>query len=104
MTVKLPQKLLDVNAQWAVPATGRPSPEFFRYMTDVDRVVRAFVAMGTPTLVANLPASSLDTKGDIAFASNGRANGESAGHGTGVLVFNDGTAWRASDTGVTVAA
>lgn len=101
MTTKLPQKLLDVNSQWFVPGTGRPTAEFYRYMTDVDRVIRAFVAMGTPTLVADLPAG---TAGDVAFASNGRANGEASGHGTGVLVFNDGIAWRACDTGVTVAA
>jgi hypothetical protein len=42
--------------------------------------------------------------GSQAFASNGRKNGEGAGAGTGVLVFHDGTAWRACDTGATVAA
>jgi hypothetical protein len=51
--------------------------------------------------VANLPAA---TAGATAFASNGRKNGEGVGLGTGVLVFNDGTAWRACDTGATVAA
>lgn len=51
--------------------------------------------------VAALPTGSA---GRIAFASNGRKNGEGAGAGTGVLVFNDGSAWRASDTGATVAA
>jgi hypothetical protein len=40
----------------------------------------------------------------VAFASNGRKNGEGAAAGTGVLVFHDGTAWRACDTGATVAA
>jgi hypothetical protein len=40
----------------------------------------------------------------VAFASNGRKNGEGGGAGTGVLVFHDGTAWRACDTGATVAA
>jgi hypothetical protein len=49
--------------------------------------------------------SSIPTQaGSMAFASNGRKNGEGAGVGTGVLVFHDGTAWRASDTGATVAA
>lgn len=52
--------------------------------------------------VASLPASP--SGGEIAFASNGRKNGEGAGVGTGVLVFGDGTAWRACDTGATVAA
>lgn len=51
--------------------------------------------------VANLPTG---TTGTLAYASNGRKNGEGAGVGTGVLVFKDGTAWRACDTGATVAA
>ncbi len=51
--------------------------------------------------VATLPAASA---GDVSFATNGRKNGEGAGLGTGVLVFYDGTAWRACDTGATVAA
>lgn len=51
--------------------------------------------------VAGLPAGSA---ADAAYASNGRKNGEGAGAGTGVLVFKDGTAWRACDTGATVAA
>jgi len=51
--------------------------------------------------VASLPALSA---GSIAYASNGRKNGEGVGAGTGVLVFRDATAWRASDTGATVAA
>jgi len=52
--------------------------------------------------VAGLPAVSVT--GDMAYASNGRKNGEGGGLGTGVLVFSDGTAWRACDTGATVAA
>jgi hypothetical protein len=59
----------------------------------------------TPTLtsyvVASLPAGST---GQLAFASNGRKNGEGAAAGTGVLVFFDGTNWCACDTGATVAA
>ena len=51
--------------------------------------------------VATLPTVGT---GRIAYASNGRKNGEGAGSGTGVLVFDDGTAWRAVDTGATVAA
>lgn len=53
--------------------------------------------------VANLPGSG-NTVGNIAFATNGRKNGEGAASGTGVVVFWDGTAWRAVDTGATVAA
>lgn len=42
--------------------------------------------------------------GSMAYASNGRKNGEGAGLGTGVPVFYDGVAWRAVDTGATAAA
>lgn len=56
---------------------------------------------GTYT-VATLPTAG--TARRIAYASNGRKNGEGSGAGTGVLVFDDGTAWRAVDTGATVAA
>jgi hypothetical protein len=52
--------------------------------------------------VANLPSAT--QPGQVLFASNGRKNGEGAAAGTGVLVFSDGTAWRACDTGATVAA
>jgi hypothetical protein len=55
----------------------------------------------TSTVVASLPAGAA---GMLAFASNGRKNGEGAGVGTGVLVFHDGTNWIACDTGATVAA
>lgn len=51
--------------------------------------------------VAGLPAG---TAGNLAYASNGRKAGEGAGVGTGVLVFKDGTAWIACDTGSAVAA
>lgn len=57
--------------------------------------------IGTFT-VAGLPAAG--TAGRMAFATNGRKNGEGAASGTGVLIFDDGTAWRACDTGATVAA
>lgn len=53
--------------------------------------------------VASLPAASADLRGRVAFATNGRKNGEGGGAGTGVLVFCDGTAWRACDTGATAA-
>lgn len=64
--------------------------------------IASSVPVGLPSYtVAGLPAGST---GDIAYASNGRKNGEGAGLGTGVMVFKDGTAWRACDTGATVAA
>jgi hypothetical protein len=54
-----------------------------------------------PMLVATLPARSLP--GDVAYAGDGRKNGEGAGAGTGVLVFFDGNNWIACDSGQTVA-
>jgi len=51
--------------------------------------------------VAGLPTGAA---GMIAYASDGRKNGEGGGSGTGVVVFHDGTAWRACDTGATAAA
>lgn len=55
----------------------------------------------TTTTVAGLPAGAT---GMLAFATNGRKNGEGAGNGTGVLVFFDGSNWIAVDTGATVSA
>lgn len=53
----------------------------------------------SPTKVSDLPSGKM---GDVAMTIDGRKNGEGAGAGTGVLVFHDGTAWRACDTGQTV--
>lgn len=64
-------------------------------------VASAPISPGTYT-VATLPTAG--TARRIAYASNGRKNGEGSGSGTGVLVFDDGIAWRAVDTGATVAA
>lgn len=62
-------------------------------------------ALKVPTYtIATLPTPSPVAAGYIAFATDGRANGEGAGAGTGVLCFYDGTAWRACDTGQTAAA
>lgn len=64
---------------------------------------RAEVAGGVPTYtVATLPSVSTGCR--VAFASDGRKTGEGAGAGTGVFVYHDGTAWRRSDDGTTVAA
>jgi hypothetical protein len=54
------------------------------------------------TAVAMLPAAA--NLGDWAYALDGRKNGEGAGTGTGTPVWWDGTAWKAPDTGATVAA
>lgn len=63
-------------------------------------------AMTAPITLKSYAVASLPAVGaaQIAYASNGRKNGEGAGSGTGVLVFCDATAWRACDTGATVAA
>lgn len=59
-----------------------------------------------PIEVPSYVVASLPTVGAarVAYASNGRKSGEGASSGTGVLVFGDASAWRAVDTGATVAA
>lgn len=52
--------------------------------------------------VADLPSAG--DAGRTAYATDGRKAGETAGNGTGVLVFDDGSNWIAVDTGATVAA
>lgn len=56
-----------------------------------------------PNTVAGLATLSA-APGDTAYASDGRKAGETAGNGTGVLVFFDGTIWAAVDTGAAAAA
>lgn len=53
--------------------------------------------------VATLPTTNVSA-GDIAYATNGRKAGQTAGNGTGVLVFRDASAWLACDTGAAAAA
>ncbi len=66
----------------------------------------AFECHGIKTTAPQYAVASLPTgvAGMILFATDGRKNGEGASSGTGVMVFHDGTAWRACDTGATVAA
>ena len=52
--------------------------------------------------VALLPAAG--QVGRVRMATDGRKTGEGAGAGTGVLVYDDGTAWRRVDDGTTVVA
>ena len=89
---------------------GKPVPVFMRYWADVASAVETIWALITngplpiiSVAVADLP-SPPSQAGLVAYASDGRKNGEGAGAGTGVLVFSDATAWRACDTGATVAA
>lgn len=72
----------------------------FKIVQSVGRA-SANVVNFRPVTVAALPEGRA---GDVAMTSNGRKNGEGAGLGTGVLVFHDGIAWRACDTGQTVSA
>jgi hypothetical protein len=75
----------------------------FGFLRTSDNIFQAQNVMpGVSTYtVANLPTDVQANQ--IAYASNGRKNGEGSGAGTGVLVFRDGSAWRACDTGATVA-
>lgn len=52
--------------------------------------------------VANLPAAAV--AGRFAFATNGRKQGEGAGLGTGVIVYDDAVAWRRNADDTTVLA
>lgn len=54
------------------------------------------------TTVAGLPAAG--QVGRLRFATDGRKSGEGAGAGTGVLVSDDGVAWRRQSDDTTVAA
>jgi hypothetical protein len=76
------------------------------YNASVDSYNVIGIGDAAPTIptytVANLPSSA--PAGSMAYASNGRKNGEGSAAGTGVMAFKDGSAWRAVDTGATVAA
>ena len=65
------------------------------------------VLFGVPIQIPNYTVATLPTNGAklgwLAYATNGRKNGEGAGSGTGVLVFRDGGGWKACDTGALVA-
>jgi len=74
-----------------------------RALEDMQRVELSGRTIATRTAtVAGLPAAG--TAGRLYFATNGRKTGEGAGAGTGVLVYDDGVAWRRVDDGTTVAA
>ena len=57
-----------------------------------------------PILFANLPTASADNEGYIYYVSDARKVSETAGNGTGNLVFSDGSNWIRVDTGATAAA
>ncbi len=57
-----------------------------------------------PILFANLPTASSANEGYIYYVSNALKASETAGNGTGNLVFSDGSNWIRVDTGATAAA
>lgn len=63
-------------------------------------------AMTAPITLKSYTVAGLPSVGaaKLAYASDGRKNGEGAGLGTGVLVFSDASHWIACDSGATVAA
>jgi len=82
--------------------------------TDTKKAQGSGVTINDSDQIAGVATMTLDSytvgtlptgaAGMIAYASDGRKNGEGGGAGTGVVVFHDGTAWRACDTGATAAA
>lgn len=58
--------------------------------TDLGAALDAKTTTIPPTTVALLPDGEL---GDITIATDGRKSGETAGNGTGVPVWSDGTSW-----------
>jgi len=99
-----------------IPNIGQAPEEydvrfFSRMVRNVELALTALRAVGNirvriieyqPMTVAGLPTMS--RVGQTAYTSDGRKVGEGAGAGTGVLVFYDGIAWRACDSGQTVSA
>ena len=89
------------NVAWNIIASNITADLIFRAAAGNGKVVCERALQVPSYAVASLPTGAA---GDQVFASNGRKAGEGAGLGNGVLVFHDGTAWRACDTGATVAA
>ena len=57
-----------------------------------------------PITCANLPTAAAANEGYIYYVSDARKASETAGNGTGNLVFSDGSNWIRVDTGATAAA
>lgn len=102
-------KLPRLNTFAIVAASGVALKGFARSWDDLCHAIEGAVqgdGSSGPSTCATYAVADLPTvgAGQVAYASDGRKNGEGAGLGTGVLVFCDATAWRACDTGATVAA
>ena len=57
-----------------------------------------------PITFATLPTAAAANEGYIYYVSDARKASETAGNGTGNLVFSDGSNWIRVDTGATAAA
>jgi hypothetical protein len=57
-----------------------------------------------PILFANLPTASAANEGYVYYVSDARKVAETAGNGTGNMVFSDGSNWIRVDTGATATA
>lgn len=103
-------KLPRLTAQTAfADKSGLASGLFTRFWNSVCEAIEGAVQIDGSTGPITLPSYTVallptGTAAQIAYATDGRKNGEGAGLGTGVVVFKDATAWRACDTGATVAA
>lgn len=105
-------KLGRLNQFAIVSSVGAALTSFSRLWDTLCSAIEASVAsdgtvpMAAPLTIKSYTVALLPAVGvaKLAYATNGRKNGEGAGAGTGVLVFSDATNWRACDTGATVAA
>lgn len=69
---------------------------------EVEANERSEVTNAVPALtVADLPSAG--QAGRLRFATDGRKIGEGPGFGSGVLVYDDGSAWRRTSDDTTVA-
>lgn len=75
------------------------SRDFLKYLQQVEQQTTELISF----TVARLPQIPKPTNGSIAYASNGRKQGEGVGAGTGVPVYYSAGFWRrySDDTAVT---
>jgi|SRR6185312_6682252 len=99
--INQPIPMPDYRQPFVDPKTGLITKPWYDYKRSVDEALRKILGESRPVTAANLPTAG--NAGALAFVSDGRKSGETAGNGTGVLAYDDGTAWRATDTSATVA-
>lgn len=87
----------------AVPPGPGPT---MRWMSQVKESIELLTGNrgARPHSLTNYSVSTLPPAfpGGLAYATDGRKNGEAAAKGTGVMVFSDVTHWCACDTGAAV--